>query len=218
MDNLEPTYNNGLNLYAYSYNKPVMYRQKMKEGEISKSWMSAIVRYTNGRIATRNTTVKVNWENNWVQIPVWISSLMTGSDFGASIAPIARTLYQYIRYPGIRDLNKLYGVDFVPGKLNAVCSAIGYGLLVINVGISAISNFSNTNLTIRQQWIGFGVDVGYTLGTFAIGYAVGALVSLIPGIGVFLAPFVSAGVTWFIDWSNEMWGWLDDVKQWFNEL
>ena len=136
---LEPTFNNGLNLYAYSYNKPVMYSQKMKDGDISKSWMSEIVRYTNGRIATRNTTVKINWENNWAQIPVWISSLMTGSDFGASIAPIARTLYQYIRYPGIRDLNKLYGIDFVPGKLNVVCSAIGYGLLVINVGISAFA-------------------------------------------------------------------------------
>lgn len=143
---------------------------------------------------------------------------MAGSDFGAAIAPAARTLYQYIRYPGISDLNKPYGVKFVPGKLNTICSAIGYGLLVINVGLSALSNFSDNNLTSQQQWIGFGVDVGYTLGTFAIGCGVGALISLIPGIGVFLAPFVSAVITGLIEWSNERWEWLDDVKQWFNDL
>ncbi len=123
-----------------------------------------------------------------------------------------------IRYPGVKDLNKLYGLDFVPGKLNKVCPGIGYGLLVLNIGLSAYSNFTNDNLTIKQRWISFGVDTAYTLGTFGIGYGVGALVSLIPGVGVFIAPFVSAGVTWFIDWTNEKWGWLDDVKQWFNDL
>ena len=41
---------------------------------------------------------------------------------------------------------------------------------------------------------------------------------LIPGVGVFIAPFVSAGVTLFIEWTNERLEWLDDVKQWFNDL
>lgn len=143
---------------------------------------------------------------------------MSGSDFGASIAPALRTIYQYIRYPEVKDLNKLYGLDFVPGKLNTVCSVIGYGLLGINIGLSALSNFTNDNLTAKQQWISFGVDTAYTLGTFVIGYGVGALVSLIPGVGVFIAPFVSAGVTWLINWTNEKWGWLDDIKQWLNDL
>lgn len=58
---------------------------------------------------------------------------MSGSDFSASIAPALRTIYQYIRYPGVKDLNNLYGLDFVPGKLNTVCSMIGYGLLGINI-------------------------------------------------------------------------------------
>ena len=111
---------------------------------------------------SKATSSRVNWENGGFQIPIWISSLMSGSDFGASIAPALRTIYQYIRYPG--------------------------------------------------------VDTAYTLGTFVIGYGVGALVSLIPGVGVFIAPFVSAGVTWFIDWTNEKWGWLYDVKQWFNDV
>lgn len=151
---------------------------------------------------------RVNWENGGFQIPIWISSLMSGSDFGVSIAPALRTIYQYIRYPGVKDLNKLYGLDFVLGKLNTVCSVIGYGLLGLNIGLSAWSNFTNDNLTTKQQWISFGVDTAYTLGTSGIGY----------GVGVFIAPFVSVGVTWLIDWTNEKWGWLDDVKQWFNDL
>ncbi len=39
-----------------------------------------------------------------------------------------------------------------------------------------------------------------------IGASVRALVSLIPYVGV------------LIEWTNEKWGWLDDVKQWFNDL
>jgi hypothetical protein len=161
---------------------------------------------------------RVNWENNKFRIPIWISSLMSSADFGASIAPSLRTIYQYIFYPEVIDLNKLYGLDFVPGNLNKVCSAIGYGLLGVNVGLAAWSNFTNDNLTTAQQWISFGVDTAYMLGAFGIGYGVGALISLIPGVGVFIAPFLSAGVTWLIDQTNEKWGWLNDIKQWFNDI
>lgn len=73
-------------------------------------------------------------------------------------------------------------------------------------------------MTTKQKWIGFGVDTAYTLGTFAFGLGIGALVALIPGAGVFIAPFVSAGVTWLIDFTNETLEWLDDIKQWLNDL
>ena len=215
---------NGLNLYCYCMNNPVNYKQRpvSSGGSVLSSSISSISNsgiYSSGSVSSGTVgSSRINWENGGFQIPIWISSLMSGSDFGASIAPALRTIYQYIRYPGVKDLNKLYGLDFVPGKLNTVCSVIGYGLLGINIGLSAWSNFTNDNLTTKQQWISFGVDTAYTLGTFGIGYVVGALVSLIPGIGVFIAPFVSAGVTWLIDWTNEKWGWLDDVKQWFNDL
>ena len=221
---LAPETIGGLNLYAYCLNNPVNYKQRpVSSGGTAIS--SSISSITNGGIYSSGSVLsgsvgssRVNWENNGFQIPIWISSLMSGSDFGASISPALRTIYQYIRYPGVKDLNKLYGLDFVPGKLNTVSSVIGYGLLGLNIGLSAWSNFTNDNLTTKQQWISFGVDTAYTLGTFGIGYGVGALVSLIPGVGVFIAPFVSAGVTWFIDWTNEKWSWLDDVKQWFNDL
>ena len=221
---LDPENFSGLNLYAYCYNDPVNYKQKsVSSGDsVINSSVSSI---TNGGVYSSGSASpkivgfsRVNWENGGFQIPIWISSLMSGSDFGASIAPALRTIYQYIRYPGVKDLNKLYGLDFVPGKLNTVCSVIGYGLLGINMCLSAWSNFTNNNLTIKQQWISFGVDTAYIFGSFGIGYGVGALVSLIPGAGVFIAPFVSAGITWFIDWTNEKWGWLDDVKQWINDL
>ena len=221
---LDPKSINGLNLYCYCMNDSMNYKQRpiSSGGSVINSSISSISNcgtYLSGSISSGSVSSnRVNWENGGFQIPIWISSLMSGSDFGASIAPALRTIYQYIRYPGVKDLNKLYGLDFVPGKLNKVCPGIGYGLLVLNIGLSAYSNFTNDNLTIKQRWINFGVDTAYTLGTFGIGYGVGALVSLIPGVGVFIAPFVSAGVTWFIDWTNEKWGWLDDVKQWFNDL
>ena len=224
VDYLDPESVSGLNLYCYCMNDSMNYKQRpiSSGGSVINSSISSISNggtYLSGSISSGSVSSnRVNWENGGFQIPIWISSLMSGSDFGASIAPALRTIYQYIRYPGVKDLNKLYGLDFVPGKLNKVCPGIGYGLLVLNIGLSAYSNFTNDNLTIKQRWISFGVDTAYTLGTFGIGYGVGALVSLIPGVGVFIAPFVSAGVTWFIDWTNEKWGWLDDVKQWFNDL
>ena len=214
----------GFNMYAYCSNNSVNYKQRpvSTNGSVVSYPNSSV---SNGEIHSSDSissgsvgSSRVNWENGEIQIPIWISSLMSGSDFGASITPALRTIYQYICYPGVKDLNRLYGLDFVPGKLNTVCSVIGYSLLGLNIGLSAWSNFTNDNLTTKQQWIGFGVDTAYILGTFGIGYGVGALVSLIPGVGVFIAPFVSAGVTWFIDWTNEKWRWLDDVKQWSNDL
>ena len=195
----------------YCNNDPVNYKKSL--AFISGSVVSLSI-YTLCLVKSS----RVNWKNDGFQIPIWISSLMSCSDFGASVAPALRTMYQYIHYPGVKDLNKLYGLDFVPGKLNTICKAIGYGLLGFNILLSAWSNFTNDNLTTRQKWISFGVDTAYTLGTFGIGCAVEALVSLIPGVGVFIAPFISAGVTWLIDWTKEKWGWLDDVKQWINDL
>lgn len=47
----------------------------------------------------------------------------------------------------------------------------------------------------------------------------GTFVSMmIPGVGVFIAPFVSAGIAWIIDLTNKKWGWLDEIKQWLNDL
>ena len=208
----------GLNLYAYCANNPVM------NTEVKNIGINLLCfRYTGkqkliGLLPSRETSAHINWGNGGFNIPIWISSLLAGSDFGASVAPILRTLYQYARYPEVKDLNRLYGLDIVPGKLNAICSAVGYGLLAINIGLSAGANFTNDELTTGQKWISFGVDTAYTLGTFGIGYAVGAAVSLIPGVGVFIAPFVSAAITLFIDWTNNMWGWVDDIKQWLNSL
>lgn len=206
-----------MNLFAYCGSNSVMCKQGSTFSRGGSGTNSSLT-VGNDSVSSVSGSTLVNWDNGGFQIPIWISSLMAGSDFGASIFPALRTIYQYTRYPGVKDLNKLYGLDFVPGKLNTVCSAIGYGLLAVNIGLSAISNFTNNDLTTKQQWISFGVDTAYTLGAFAIGYAVGALVSAIPVVGVFIAPFASAGVTWLVDWTNEKWGWLNDVKQWINDI
>ena len=221
IDYLEPTSFSGLNLYAYCGNDITNFKYfnsltiKSSVSNIKSTEFFSLNENSFGSTGLD----KVNWGNGGFQIPIWISSLMSGTDFGASIAPALRTIYQYLRYPGVKDLNKLYGSDFVPGKLNTICSAIGYGLLGLNIGLSAWSNFTNDNLTTKQKWISFGADTAYTLGTFGIGYAVGTFVSMmIPGVGVFIAPFVSAGIAWIIDLTNKKWGWLDEIKQWLNDL
>jgi hypothetical protein len=204
------------NLYAYCGNDPV--GNWSQKSTANAGFYSAGSLGGNSSANNGSGNPKVNWSNGGFQFPIWISSLLSGSDFGSAIAPALRTLYQYIKYPGVRDLNKLYGLDYVPGTLNSVCSAVGYGLIVVNIALSAWSNFTNDELTTKQQWISFGVDTAYTGASFGIGLGVGALVSLIPVAGPFLAPFASAGVTYFIDWTNEQWGWLDETKQWLNDL
>lgn len=155
---------------------------------------------------------------NTIYIPIWAISLISSVDFGASVAPAIRTLYQYARYPGIKDLNKLYGLDLVPGKLNKACTIFGFAMLAVNIGLAAMTNFTNETLTESQQWLSFGVDVIYDVVLFGIGYGVGALVSLIPGVGVFIAPFAAALVTFGIDMTNEIWGWVDELKQMLYEV
>ena len=110
---LDPKMPNGLNLYCYCKNDPVNYKQRpvFSSGSVTSSSIPSISNggnYSSGSISSGSVgSGRVNWENGGFQIPIWISSLMSGSDFGVSIAPALRTIYQYIRYPGVEDLNKL---------------------------------------------------------------------------------------------------------------
>jgi|BioPla2DNA2_1021312.scaffolds.fasta_scaffold55236_2 hypothetical protein len=148
-----------MNLYAYCMNNPVIYSQ----GEVTKNSlfvMSFIFKTKNTTFfynsiistKTRISDRTINWSNNVFQIPIWISSLMFAADFGSNFVPALQTLYQYIKYPGVIDLNKLYGLKLVPSKLNTACKILGAGLLLLNIGISGISNFKNDNLTLSQKW------------------------------------------------------------------
>ena len=150
VDYLDPTSINGLNLYCYCMNNPVNYIQSSVyyNDLFSKLSIFSILSVSYG-------LSKVDWEKGGLQIPIWISTLMSNLDFESSIAPALHTLYQYIRYPGVKDLNKLYGLDYVPGKLNTICRRIGYGLLLLNIGLSAWTNFTSDNLTTKQQCISF---------------------------------------------------------------
>ena len=219
-----------LNLYVYCENNPVMYKKSIisSDNSITEPSISSLVSIgiydslciSLNASSSKNTIGfgKVNWGNDDFQIPIWIVSLMSSSDFGASVAPALRTAYQYICYPGIIDLNKLYGLDFVPGKLNNVCTTIGYGLLGVNIVLSYWSNFTNNNLTKNQKWISFIVDTAYTVGMVGVGHIVNAVLSsTMPVVGPLIAPFVSVAVVGVIDLTNEKWRWLDALKQWLNE-
>ena len=97
---LDPESINGLNLYCYCMNDSMNYKQRpiSSGGSVINSSISSISNggtYLSGSISSGSVSSnRVNWENGGFQIPIWISSLMSGSDFGASIAPALRTIYQ----------------------------------------------------------------------------------------------------------------------------
>ena len=81
-------------------NDSMNYKQRpiASGGSVINSSISSISNggtYLSGSISSGSVSSnRVNWENGGFQIPIWISSLMSGSDFGASIAPALRTIYQ----------------------------------------------------------------------------------------------------------------------------
>ena len=111
---------NGLNLYVYCMNNPVNYKQAPVSFDNSFT-DSSLFGIIGGRFMpiispSSGGSSRVDWENGGFQIPIWISSLMSGSDFGASIAPALRTIYQYIRYPGVKDFHFARPEDGGTGK------------------------------------------------------------------------------------------------------
>lgn len=74
---LNPRNINGINLYSYCANNPTMLKQSTNS--------------YGGSITLSSILPKVNWENSGFQIPIWVSSLISGLDFSTSIAPALRT-------------------------------------------------------------------------------------------------------------------------------
>jgi hypothetical protein len=71
-------------------------RPVSSDGSVVSSSISSILNggtYSSGSILSSSVGLsRVNWENGGFQGPIWISSLMSGSDFGASIALALRTI------------------------------------------------------------------------------------------------------------------------------
>ena len=87
------------------------------------------------------------------------------------------------------------------------------GGIVIGLVVDAHNNFSNEQLSFKEQIIGFAVDGLYTVVSAALSYGISSLVTaglaLIPGVGLFAVlggALVSIGVMELIDWEVEEYG------------
>lgn len=106
-------------------------------------------------------------------------------------------------------------------SLSKISKKLMIGGILLGLVVDAHNNFSNEQLTLKEQTIGFTVDGLYTVGSAALSYGISSLATkglvLIPGVGLFATlggALVSIGVMEFIDWAVEKDGWLDSIKDW----
>lgn len=95
------------------------------------------------------------------------------------------------------------------------------GGIVLGLVVDAHNNFSNEQLSLKEQIVGFAVYGLYTVGSAVLSYGISSLdtagLALIPGVGLFAVlggALVSIGVMELIDWAVEEYGWLDSIKDW----
>ena len=117
-------------------------------------------------------------------------------------------------YRKVKHLSKLENLSKISKKL--MIAGIVLGLVV-----DAHNNFSNKQLSLKEQAIGFAVDGLYTVGSAALSYGISSLVTaglaFIPGVGLFAVlggALVSIGVMELIDRAVEEYGWLNSIKDW----
>ena len=170
---------NGLNLYSFANNNPI---------SISYSGSSA-----SGSIETVNSIGKSNIspDGNLSRIQLAFDPNFLGSLFahnenvfstGAGIVEVVR------KYQGFEQLEAL-------SKISKVLMHFGYWL---NIGLSLHNNFSNEELSFREQSVSFVVDAVHNTGQTVGSY----FLSFVPLAGPFLAIAVPITVDYL--WSGEL--------------
>ena len=177
VSSLNPHSINGLNLYAYANNNPIgiLYGSSgarggmvRVEGKISLS--------VNSNISKSSFSFDPNLLGDWFAHNESLYS------HGAAIVDVIR------QSKGLEQLEVL-------SKISNVLMHAGYWL---NVGLSAYNNFTNEELSRKEQWVSFTVDTIHNTGQTAGSYFLGG----IPYAG----PVLAIGVPITVDylWSGEL--------------
>ena len=172
---------NGLNLYSYANNNPVGIVYSSFNGVFGDNGG------TIGAIGKTKLSLNSNVSNNSLSFdPNFIGNLFAHNEnvfsTGAGIVEGIR------RSKGLSQLEAL-------STISKVLMHAGYWL---NVGLSAYNNFTNEELSCREQWVSFSVDTihntGQTVGSYFLG--------VIPYAG----PFLAIGVPIIVDylWLGEL--------------
>ena len=206
---LAPDTINGLNLYAYCGNNPILY-----------------VDY-NG-----NFPVPI-----WLIIMGFAKDIFMGTGVGLLEAS-AKLFAQLAKVPlyllddvggavfnpvFLQEMTKATKFQYAGTILNSVgkvAKVASYALLVVDVGFSIYNNFTNSNLSTSRKITDSVVDVGFSIGGFfasmAIGSAIGSLIPIpIIGsvIGAIAGALFSLGVYLF-----QQTNWYNDLKVGFHNL
>ena len=190
---LNPHSINGLNLYCYASNNPIgiVYGSFGDEVATSGSMVSA-VRKTNLSLNGDTLYSAFDFDPNF--LGNWFAHNENVFSTGAGIVEGIR------RSKGLGQFEAL-------STISKVLMHFGYWL---NVGLSAYNNFTNEELSRREQWVSFVVDTihntGQTIGSYFLGG--------IPYAG----PFLAIGIPIFVDyiWSGELciFGFDINVEPW----
>ena len=198
---LNPSSINGFNLYSYANNNPigVAYSSSnlggLSSGGIVSSIASSVGGLNSGYRGAVSNSSKWHFDSNF------LTEAFGHIENGFSIIEGALTGYRNVKHlPQLESLSK-------------ISKKLMIGGIVLGLVVDAHNNFSNEQLSLKEQIIGFAVDGLYTVGSAALSYGISALVTaelaLIPGVGLFAVlggALVSIGVMELIDWAVEEYG------------
>ena len=147
--------------------------------------------------------------SKWHFDPNFLTEAFGYIENGFSIIEGVLTAYRNIKHlPQLKSLRK-------------ISKKLMIGGITLGLVVDAHNNFSNEQLSPKEQGIGFAVDGLYTIGSaalsYGISYVITAILASIPGVGLFAllgGILVSIGVIELIDWTVEEYGWLDSIKDW----
>ena len=200
---------NGLNLYSYANNNPIgfMYSSPGFSGGAGGELVSLIASSVGGLNSVYHGAISNS--SKWHFDPNFLTEAFGYIENGFSIIEGVLTAYRNFKHlPQLESLRK-------------ISKKLMIGGITLGLVVDAHNNFSNEQLSPKEQGIGFAVDGLYTVGSAALSYGISYLVTAvlasIPGVGLFAllgGVLVSIGVIELIDWTVEEYGWLDSIKDW----
>ncbi len=207
VSSLNPSSINGLNLYSYANNNPIgiAYCSSNVGFGTGGGMVSSIASSVGGLNFGYHGAVSNS--SKWHFDPNFLTEAFGHIENGFSIIEGALTGYRNVKhFPKLENLSK-------------ISKKIMIGGIVLGLVVDAHNNFSNKQLSLKEQIVGFAVDGLYTVGSAVLSYGISSLVTaglaLIPGVGLFAVlggALVSIGVMELIDWAVEEYGWLDSIK------
>ena len=206
---IDPETLNGLNLYSYCSNNPVMNVDYIGDYPVS-IWENIVgfakdIFFGFGGMALKKSSYLFA---QLAEIPMFLLDDIGGAVFNPTFLSTMK-LATRLQYNG-KILNGL-------GK---IAQGVGYTLLALDIGLTIYSNFMNSNLSFSRKITDTIIDIGFTIGGAAISMAVGALVGSIGGpvgtiLGVIAGGIINIGIWAFQTFAVDLY---NSIKVGFHKL